>query len=98
MSVTRDEITRVARLAALDVEAADMDELTRQVSRILDYVSQLASAGPHGARLLASETGHERLRPDVVKPDALAFPPKNLAPSFKDGLFLVPGHAAQEDE
>ena len=38
MTIGRDDILRVAQLAQLDVPAADVEALTTQIGRIVDYV------------------------------------------------------------
>jgi len=43
MSVSRQEVERIARLAELHVDEAALPALTEQLSRILDYVSQIAA-------------------------------------------------------
>ena len=91
MSVSREEVLRVARLAELDVDDEALPALTEQMSRILDYVAQLAQvpAGESTRPFLAGPDAI-RPRPDEVKPWPLAFGPRDLAPAFKDGFFVVP--------
>ena len=44
MSIGRDEVRHVARLAELAVDEADLDRLVEQLGRIVDYVAQLETA------------------------------------------------------
>ena len=91
MSVTREEVLKIARLAELDVDEETLPVLTEQMSRILEFVAQIGA-------VLASETAKPfvpgpdavRFRPDEVKPWPLAFGPSELAPAFKVGFFVVP--------
>jgi aspartyl-tRNA(Asn)/glutamyl-tRNA(Gln) amidotransferase subunit C len=77
MSVTREEIQRMAALAALDVDERALPELTAQISRILDYVDQLknapASSEPGVAVGMSAQSCP--LREDEVRPDPLARTP-----------------------
>jgi aspartyl-tRNA(Asn)/glutamyl-tRNA(Gln) amidotransferase subunit C len=97
MSVTREEVLRIAQLAELDVAEEALPALTEQMSRILDYVAQLAQvpAGESARPFLAGPDAI-RPRPDEVKPWPLAFGPSELAPAFKDGFFVVPRLGAFE--
>jgi aspartyl-tRNA(Asn)/glutamyl-tRNA(Gln) amidotransferase subunit C len=91
MSVTREEVLRIAQLAELHVDEDQLPALVEQMSRIIDFVAQLSQlpaadtvkpflAGPDAARF----------RSDEVKPIPLARPPADTAPAFKEGYFLVP--------
>jgi aspartyl-tRNA(Asn)/glutamyl-tRNA(Gln) amidotransferase subunit C len=91
MSVTRDEVRRIARLAELHVEDDALPVLTEQLSHILDYVAQLAQvpASEHAAPFLAGPDAL-LLRPDEVRPWPLAAKPAQFAPAFREGFFTVP--------
>ena len=88
MSVTRDDIRKIAALAELAVDDAAAAELEGQLSRILDYVSQLAEV-PQDVTPSDDERTL-RLRSDDITPDPLLDEPAAFAPAFKQGLFLVP--------
>ncbi|HYK83467.1 MAG TPA: Asp-tRNA(Asn)/Glu-tRNA(Gln) amidotransferase subunit GatC [Gemmatimonadales bacterium] len=91
MSVTYDEVRKIARLAELDVSEEMLPELAAQMSRILEYVAQLSSVpASEGVKPFVPGPDAVRFRPDEVKPWPLAFGPDQLAPEFRDGLFLVP--------
>lgn len=53
MSLTPDEVRTVARLARLDLPAADLDRMRAQLSAILDYVDQLQQLDTAGVEPLA---------------------------------------------
>ncbi len=91
MSVSREEVVRIAQLAELEVDEEALPELVEQMSRILDYVAQL-SAVPAGESTRPFLGGPDaiRFRRDEVRPWPLAFGPEKLAPAFKAGFFLVP--------
>lgn len=91
MTVTRSEVERIARLAELHVDDAALPALTAQMSRILDYVSQIAAvAGTESVQPFTPGPVALRYRSDEVRPVSLARTPAQLAPAFRDGFFLVP--------
>jgi len=91
MSVTRADIERIAALAALEVDEKSLPELTTQISGILGYVEQLRDAPLRSEAVPVHLSGEVcPLREDEVQPDGLSRKPKELAPEFKEGLFIVP--------
>jgi aspartyl-tRNA(Asn)/glutamyl-tRNA(Gln) amidotransferase subunit C len=98
MSVTHDDVRKIARLAELDVSDEALPLLAEQMSRILEYVAQInAVPASEGVRPFVPGPDAVRFRPDEVKPAPLAFGPAQLAPVFKDGFFLVPKLGAFEE-
>lgn len=91
MSVTREEVLRIAQLAELDVDEDALPALAEQMSRILDYVAQLAAV-PASENLRPYVPGPDaiRFRADEVNPAPLARGPGEFAPAFKEGFFIVP--------
>lgn len=91
MSVTRDEVLRIARLAELDVDEETLPELADQMSRILDYVAQLSAVPTNGSlKVFVPGPDAIRVRIDEVNPAPLAVGPDKFAPAFKEGFFVVP--------
>ena len=90
MSVSRDEVLKIAQLAELEVEEEALPALSEQMSRILEYVAQLSGAASEAVKPFIPGPDALRFRPDEVKPFPLAFGPDKLAPAFKEGFFLVP--------
>jgi aspartyl-tRNA(Asn)/glutamyl-tRNA(Gln) amidotransferase subunit C len=91
MSVTQDDVLRIARLAELEVEEDGLPALVDQMSRILDYIAQLSAAtGNNELRPFVPGPDAIRFRADEVKPWPLAFGPEKFAPAFKGGFFIVP--------
>ncbi len=86
-SVRPEDIEQIAELAALQVDAETLPNLTEQIAQILEYVSQLDAVG----------AAHAPLRPDEVQPADLDTEPQSFAPAFMDGLFVVPRLSAMED-
>ncbi len=99
MTLSRKDVERIAQLAALHVDEAQLPQLTAQISRILEYVSQLEAADTGSS--MATWLGKappQPLRPDAVRPADLVRDLKAFAPAWRDGLFVVPRLTAMEDE
>jgi aspartyl-tRNA(Asn)/glutamyl-tRNA(Gln) amidotransferase subunit C len=91
MSVSRDEVLRIAQLAELDVDEETLPELAEHMSRILDYVAQLGAVpANNGVKAFVPGPDAIRFRTDEVSPSGLAFGPDEFAPAFKEGFFVVP--------
>jgi aspartyl/glutamyl-tRNA(Asn/Gln) amidotransferase C subunit len=99
MSIAREQVLHVAKLAELAVEAGELDRLVEQLNRIVDYVAQLdrVPTEPLTEPFLPGPSSVS-LRDDVEGPMRLARPPADLAPEFVEGFFLVPRHGAMEDQ
>lgn len=66
MTVDKDTVTYLSKLAKLNIKADEMDEVTSQLEKILGYMESLKAVEPTGGEpesVLA-------LRDDVVKPSA----------------------------
>jgi len=93
MSVSRDDVLRIAQLAELDVDEDALPDIAEQMSRILDYVAQLSALpSPTNGTVKTFVPGPDaiRFRADEVAPSPLAFGPERFAPAFKEGFFVVP--------
>lgn len=97
MRVSKEEVLKIARLAELHVDEAALPALVEQMSRILDYVAQIAMVqGIETAQPFVPGPEAAPLRADEVRPVPLAFGPAEMAPAFRDGFFLVPRLGAFE--
>lgn len=91
MSVTREEVLRIAQLAELDVDEDTLPALADHMSRIIDYVAQLSAVPANGGvKVFVPGPDAIRFRPDEVNPAPLAAGPAAFAPAFKEGFFVVP--------
>jgi aspartyl-tRNA(Asn)/glutamyl-tRNA(Gln) amidotransferase subunit C len=97
MSIRKEDVLHVARLAELDVAEADLPTLVEQTGRIVEFVAQLdeVPAGEQAPPFLAGPV-KVALRPDEVRPAALARTPAQMAPEFQHGFFVVPKLGAME--
>jgi aspartyl-tRNA(Asn)/glutamyl-tRNA(Gln) amidotransferase subunit C len=91
MSLTRADVAKVALLARLQLQEAELDALTRQLGQIVHYVDQLGEVNTEDVRPMAHavEVSNvfrpDRPRPSLPREKALA-----NAPRAGDEAFLVP--------
>ena len=99
MSIGREEVLRVAKLAELAVAEQELPTLVEQMGRIVDFVAELGAV-PAGEEAPPFLAGPEKvaLREDVVRPERLARGPAQMAAEFTDGFFVVPRLGAMEGE
>jgi len=99
MTIGKDEVLHVARLAELAVREEELDRLVGQLNRIVDYVAQLNEVPANRmAEPFLPGPSAAPLRPDVPGADSLHRSVPDLAPEFREGFILVPRHGAMEDQ
>jgi len=98
MKIGRDDVVKIARLAELAVDDADLPKLVEQLDAIVAYVAQL-DAVPAEADIAPFLPGPESVawRADEVRPQSLTLPPGAMAPAFRDGFFVVPRLAGMDE-
>jgi aspartyl-tRNA(Asn)/glutamyl-tRNA(Gln) amidotransferase subunit C len=91
MSINADDVRVMARLARLRIEERDIPAYTEQLSKILDFVTQLEAVDTAGVEPMAhpSDQG-ARLREDVVTETDRRADLQRGAPEVREGLYLVP--------
>ena len=98
MTIGRDEVLHVAKLAELAVADSELNRLVEQLNRIVDYVAQLEQVPAEQiADAFLPGPSAVALREDSEGAMHLSRPPSALAPEFREGFFLVPRHDAMED-
>ena len=91
MSLDKDEVQQIAKLARLELNAEEHAELVDKLSRIVDFVDQLSAADTADVVPMAHPLDvAQRLRPDVVTEPNERDRYQENAPSVTDGLYLVP--------
>lgn len=90
MTVSRDEVRRIAALAALRVSDLDVDDIAGDLSAIVELITQLEEAGSDGAEPHRHGPEQAPLREDEVAPSDLAVPPEQFAAEFREGFFVAP--------
>ncbi len=91
MSLSLDDVSRIARLARIEISAAEAEQTRDQLNNILAFVEQLQAVNTDGIEPMAHAVDVvQRLRPDAVtEPDRRdAF--QAIAPEIEAGLYLVP--------
>ncbi|HSS64799.1 MAG TPA: Asp-tRNA(Asn)/Glu-tRNA(Gln) amidotransferase subunit GatC [Gammaproteobacteria bacterium] len=91
MSLDREEVLKIAHLARLGVDDAEVERYADELSNILALVDRMNAVDTSGVAPMAHPLdGTQRLRPDVVdeidRRDAF----QKIAPAVRDGLYLVP--------
>jgi aspartyl-tRNA(Asn)/glutamyl-tRNA(Gln) amidotransferase subunit C len=98
MSIGKDEVLHVARLAEIAVSETELPRLVAQLSDIVDYVAQLDQVrAADGDDAFLAGPPRVALRADEVRRVPLARSPAEMAPEFVDGFFVVPRHGAMEE-
>lgn len=91
MSLTRDDVAKIALLARLQLDDADLVSHTRQLAQIVGYIGQLCEVDTEGAEPMAHAVEvtnvfrGDEVRPSLPREEALA-----NAPRASDEAFLVP--------
>jgi aspartyl-tRNA(Asn)/glutamyl-tRNA(Gln) amidotransferase subunit C len=91
MSLTTDDVKKIAHLARLNLTVEDVTEYTSQLSNILDFVAQMNAADTENvAPLIHAHELAQRLRPDAVTETNQRAAFQAIAPEVEVGLYLVP--------
>jgi len=96
MSLTRDEVARVAHLARLQLTEEELTAMTRQLASIVDYVDQLQKVRTDGIEPMAHALPVANVfRADIPAPslsveEALANAPKRKVTSEGNAFYSVP--------
>jgi len=91
MSLTPDDVARIARLARIELSAAERDATRDQLNGILGFIEQLQAVDNTGIEPMAHAVDVvQRLRPDVVTESDRRAEFQAVAPETEAGLYLVP--------
>jgi aspartyl-tRNA(Asn)/glutamyl-tRNA(Gln) amidotransferase subunit C len=91
MSISADQVTAIARLARISIDASDIPEYAEQLSRILSFVEQMNRADTNGIEPMAHPLDlAARLRPDKTTERNERDEFQVNAPQVENGLYLVP--------
>lgn len=91
MSLTPEQVLKIAHLARLNLSADDIALYTPQLSKILDFIEHMnqidtSQVGPLAHPLDISQ----RLRVDAITETDLRDKFQGIAPKVEAGLYLVP--------
>jgi aspartyl-tRNA(Asn)/glutamyl-tRNA(Gln) amidotransferase subunit C len=91
MSLTLEEVRKIAHLARLNLSDEDIAFYTPQLSRILDFIEQMNKVDSTKVEPLAHPLDiSQRLRVDIVTEPDLREKYQDIAPQVEAGLYLVP--------
>jgi len=96
MSVTLDDVHRIAALARLSVSDERAAALVGELNVILEHMDVLSNVPTPGDPHESVSHGAP-LSPDAGPPIPLAHPRESFAPNMSEGFFLVPRLATHED-
>jgi len=91
MSLSDDQIRRIAKLARIAIRDDESGEVRERLNRVLGLIEEMRKADTDGIEPMAHALDLvQRLRPDeAAEPDRRA-EYQAVAPAIEDGLYLVP--------
>ena len=95
MSLTPDDVRRLARLARIAIEPAEEAAVLERLNRVLGLIETMRAVDTSGIEPM-SHAGDphlpqgQRLRTDQVREKDQRAPYQSVAPAVEDGLYLVP--------
>ncbi|CAC5863969.1 Aspartyl-tRNA(Asn) amidotransferase subunit C (EC 6.3.5.6) @ Glutamyl-tRNA(Gln) amidotransferase subunit C (EC 6.3.5.7) [uncultured Gammaproteobacteria bacterium] len=91
MSLTVDDVNKVAYLARLGIDAQDTESYAQDLSGMLDLVAQMSAVNTDDVTPMAHPLDQaQRLRPDQVIETNNREAFQAIAPQVEAGLYLVP--------
>ena len=95
MSLTPDQLQRIALLARIEVAPGEAPAVTERLNRVLGLIDQLQSVDTRGIEPMAHALDaqlsvRQRLRPDEVSEPDRRDEYQKGAPAVELGLYLVP--------
>jgi aspartyl-tRNA(Asn)/glutamyl-tRNA(Gln) amidotransferase subunit C len=91
MSLSLDDVSRIARLARIEISAAEAEQTRDQLNNILAFVEQLQAVNTDGIEPMAHAVDVvQRLREDRVTEADRRDAFQAIAPEAEAGLYLVP--------
>ncbi|MEM9225246.1 MAG: Asp-tRNA(Asn)/Glu-tRNA(Gln) amidotransferase subunit GatC [Pseudomonadota bacterium] len=91
MSVSRDDVKKVARLSRIAVAEDQLDTLTDEFARILEWIEQLNEVNVEGIEPMTSPAGPNlAMRDDTVTDGGIRDSVLANAPKADEGFFVVP--------
>ena len=91
MSLTASDVKKIAHLARLGIDEQQIDGYTKDLSNILDLMTQMGQLDTSGVIPMAHPQDQiQRLREDVVTETDQRDHFQIIAPQTEAGLYLVP--------
>ena len=91
MSLTADDVNKIAYLARLGIDDKDTESYAKDLSGILDLVAQMSNVNTDDVAPMAHPLDQvQRLRSDQVNEENQRETFQSIAPQVEAGLYLVP--------
>ncbi len=91
MSLTPDDVRRIALLSRIEVSAAEVEQTRNQLNGILGFIEQLQAVDTTGVEPMSHAVDVvQRLRADQVTEADRHAAFQAIAPDTEAGLYLVP--------
>ena len=91
MSLTTDEVKKIAYLARLGIDESDITAYASDLSNMLDLMTQMSDTNTDDIKPMAHPMDQmQRLRPDVATEENQRENFQAIAPQTEAGLYLVP--------
>lgn len=91
MSLTADDVNKIAYLARLGIDAQDTESYAKDLSGMLDLVAQMGAVNTEGVTPMAHPIEQaQRLRLDQINESNQRDDFQLIAPQVEAGLYLVP--------
>ncbi|HEY3074441.1 MAG TPA: Asp-tRNA(Asn)/Glu-tRNA(Gln) amidotransferase subunit GatC [Burkholderiales bacterium] len=91
MSLTPDDVLRLARLARIAIQPDEAGAVLDRLNRVLGLIDQMRAVDTQGIEPMAHAVDVvQRLRPDEVRESDQRKLYQSVAPGVQDGLYLVP--------
>ncbi len=95
MSLTPDQLQRIALLARIAVDADEAPVVTDRLNQVLGLIDQLQAVDTGGIEPMSHALDSQLQAEQRLRPDAVSEPDRRadfqaLAPAVEQGLYLVP--------
>lgn len=91
MSLTADDVKKIAHLARLGIDEQDIEHYAKDLSNMLDLMTQMGELNTNAVQPMAHPMDQiQRLRADKVTESNLRDHFQSCAPQVEGGLYLVP--------
>ena len=91
MKISKQEVSKIANLARLEIDDRRLETFAQQFNDILDYMDKLEELDTSQTEPLYSPLSHSRaLRSDEVRSDYSREEVLQNAPEENEGFFVVP--------
>jgi aspartyl-tRNA(Asn)/glutamyl-tRNA(Gln) amidotransferase subunit C len=91
MSLSTDDVKRIARLARIETSDAEAQVTQTRLNSIFELIATMQAVDTRGVSPMAhAQEVYQRLRPDVATETDRRTDFQAIAPAVENGLYLVP--------